>query len=99
MKHLLLLKKGNPCHQRLNLIQEMACKWEDAGCLLGLSAARLNGIEKDKQGNSYECCRSVMKAWLDNGGTEDYPNKWDGVSELLKDLMLSNLDKTLQEML
>ena len=96
MKHLLLLK-GNPC-QCLNLIEEMACKWKDAGYLLGLSAGKINGIEKDQQ-DSYECCRSAMQAWLDNGGTKDYPKEWEGVSELLKDLKLSDLAKKLQEML
>ena len=97
MKNLLLLKKGNPC-KRLNLIQEMSPKWKDAGCLLGLSIARLKGIKKEHQGDSYECCQDVMQEWLDNG-TEDYPNEWDGVLELLKDLIFSNLAKKLQEML
>ena len=90
MKNLLLLKKGEPC-QRLYLIKEMSPEWKVAGSLLGLSAARLEGIKKDQQGKSSECCRDVMQAWLDNGGTEDYQNEWKGVLELLIDLKLAKV--------
>ena len=99
MKHLLLLKKkGKPC-RRLHLIEEMAPKWKVAGSLLGLSAARLERIKRDQQGEIFECCQDVMQAWLVDGGTEDYPNEWEGVLELLKDLKLSDLANKLQEML
>jgi len=95
IKHLKLLKKKN---RRLYLIKEMASKWKDAGYQLDLSLGEIKKIEKDQQGDCYECCSSVMQTWLERGSKE-YPMNWDGVLELLEDLELLNLVKKLQEML
>ena len=77
----------------------MASRWKDIGYQLGLSDGEIQAIKKDQQGDSFECCRSVMLSWLEKGGTKDYPVKWDSILELLNDCELFDLAKKLEEML
>jgi len=96
IKHLTLLKKDK---SELRLIKTMASKWEDVGSLLDLREETLEIIKEDRHGNCYKCCRQVMKTWLDDCNSADYPVKWESILKLLHDLELPNTAYELEKIL
>ncbi len=73
----------------------MSVKWDDAGDLLGLTSARLQGISSQRQGDVRQCCRDVLIDWIKNGSSY-YPPTWDGLIKLLVHLKLSSTADTLK---
>ena len=66
-----------------------------AGDLLGLSPARLKGIEEHQLRNARLCCCNVLQDWIqDNQGS--YPVSWKGLICLLKDMRLTVLANELE---
>ena len=64
----------------------------EAGDLLGLSPAYLEGIEVDRLRVSKLCCCDVLRDWIqDNKGS--YSISWEGLICLLKDMKLTVLEK------
>ena len=86
-------KDGQP--QTLRVRDEMSVKWKDAGDLLELTSARLQGIGSQPQGDVRQCCRGVLIDWIKNGSPR-YPPTWDGLIKLLINLELSSIADTLK---
>ena len=82
--------------QRLRIMTEVCPKWKEMGDLMGLSACRLEAIEKNRRGEVKECCRDVFHDWLEQEGGGNYPVTWHGLCELLEDLEFSALAKQVQ---
>ena len=80
----------------LFLITEVCPKSKEMGDLMGVSACRLEAIEKNRRGEVKECCRDVFHDWLEQEGGRNYPVTWHGLCELLEDLQLSALAKQVQ---
>ena len=93
LKNMTLLKADPP----LRLIEVLAPDWEEAAHLLGMSRHRVRIIKKDHGQSVEECCRTLIDHWLyDVHGTYSYEQSWKGMSNLLKDMKLSNMAKKLQ---
>ena len=76
-------ENGQP--KSLRILDEISSRWTEAGDLLGLSPARLKGIE----------VYQLKEAWIqDNQGP--YPVSWVGLICLLTDMKLTILAKDLQ---
>ncbi len=73
----------------------MNAKWDDAGDLLELTPARLQGIDRHHRGDVRQCCRDVLIDWIKNGSPR-YPPTWDGLIKLLINLELSSIADTLK---
>ena len=84
---------GQP--KSLRILDEISSRWTEAGDLLGLSPARLEGIEEHRLRVAKSCCRDVLHDWIqDNQGS--YPVSWEGLICLLKDMKLTVLAKKLE---
>ena len=82
----------------LRILGEISSRWTEAGDLLGLCPARLEGIEEHRLRNARSCCRDVLHDWIqDNQGS--YPVSWEGLICLLTDMKLTILAKELQSAL
>ena len=66
---------------------------------MGVSACRLEAIEKNRRDEVKECCRDVFHDWLEQEGGRNYPVTWQGLCELLEDLEFSALAKQVQQLL
>ena len=69
------------------------------GYRMGVSACRLEAIEKNRRGEVKECCRDVFHDWLEQEGGGNYPVTWQGLCELQEDLEFSALAKQVQQLL
>ena len=77
------------------ILDEISSRWTEAGDLLGLSPAHLDGIEEHRLRDARLCCRDVLQDWIqDNQGS--YPVSWEGLICLLKDMKLIVLAKEVQ---
>ena len=86
-------ENGQP--KSLRILDEISSRWTEAGDLLGLCPARLEGIEEHRLRNARSCCRDVLHDWIqDNQGS--YPVSWEGLICLLKDMELTVLAKEVQ---
>ena len=94
---LLKLTRSDGQVQRLRIITEVCPKWKEMGDLMGVSACRLEAIEKNRRGEVKECCRDVFHDWLEQEGGGNYPVTWHGLCELLEDLEFSALAKQVQQ--
>ncbi len=86
-------KDGQP--QTLRVRDEMSVKWHDAGVLLGLTPARLQGIGIQRQRDVRQCCGDVLIDWIKDGSPY-YPPTWKGLIKLLINLELSSIADTLK---
>ena len=89
-------ENGQP--ESLRILDEISSRWTEAGDLLGLSPARLKGIEVYQLRDARSCCRDVLQDWIqDNPGS--YPVNWEGLISLLKDMKLTVLANELENTL
>ncbi len=73
----------------------MSPHWREAGELLDLSIARMDGIYTHSLADVRQCCRDVLQNWV-KIGSSDYPATWGGLLTLLDDLQLHACAKSLQ---
>ena len=88
--------------QQLTLIKKIAHKWRTIGMLLGLTYFKLRCLD-DKYSHGFisrqkECCREVLKLWLDNPPLK-YPTTWQGLIKLLEDSQLEEVATELTNIL
>ena len=76
----------------LRILDEISSRWTQVGDLLGLSPARLQGIEKHRLRDARSCCRDVLHDWI-HDNQSSYPVSWEGLICLLKDMKLTVLAK------
>ena len=96
MSNLRLLKWENEKGemQRLKLLEEICPHWKEIGDLLGLRPCRIEAIEKNRR-EEKDCCRDVITDWLESDELE-YPATWKGFTDLLEDIGLNKLVKTIK---
>ena len=87
--------KGGKKH-RFSLKEKTSHKWRDIGLQIHLKKAQLDGFSTSAQGNNDLCWESVMDRWLSNAPKE-YPADWEGLYELLEDMMLGEVAQQLRE--
>ena len=86
-------RDGQP--QTLRVRDEMSVKWDDAGDLLGLTPARLQGIGSHRRGDVRQCCRDVLIDWIKDGSPH-YSSTWKGLIKLLEHVKLWSTTNTLK---
>ena len=69
------------------------------GLQVGLDMDQLKGWERQYHYDATRCWREVMMYWIKVGGTPDYPVKWEGLDELLKDVQCGEVAKDLKKAL
>ena len=82
----------------LRILDEISSRWTEAGDLLGLSPARLKGIEVYQLKEARSCCRDVLQDWIQDN-QDSYPVSWEGLICLLTDMKLTILAKELENAL
>ena len=100
MKHLNLIKwnDGGGETQRFYLMENISPNWRGIGELIGLSMPVLKNIATKHRDEPLECCRDVLRHWLENPPS-DYPITWRGLIELLKDCKLGQIVSELESVL
>lgn len=82
--------------QRFSLKEKTSHKWRDIGFQLRLEKAQLDGFNEKNHGNNDLSWESVIYQWLTNA-PEEYPANWEGLFELLEDVMLGEVANQLRE--
>ena len=83
---LLTLIEDNGHRKRLNIVEALAPKWKDLGDYLDINSDFLVILESRHRGDLLECCREVMKTWIEQRESVSYSPTWEGLYTLLKDL-------------
>jgi hypothetical protein len=85
LRHLSIIKWENERGQvrQFNLTEKIAHKWRTIGELLGLPYSKLQILDHEYRYRFEECCRAVLKLWLDNPPPQ-YPATWQGLIDLLE---------------
>ncbi len=87
---------GKPETEQLHLIEAISSKWEKTGDLLGLNNDHISIIKEDNVYKGVEaCCHAVISHWLHHDSQLNYERSWDGFHKLLSDLLMSELAKSL----
>ena len=76
--------------EELKIVDQACTKWSRIGALIGMSDASLEVIEKDRP-NTVQRFEDVMRYWMQNGGTNEYPATWLGLRRVLIDCEMSTL--------
>ena len=69
--------------------------WCDMGLLLGISMSKLDELLVNRSGDVRQCCRDVLHDWIQNGSS-DYPATWGGLINLLHDIEISSVARSLE---
>ena len=80
---------GNQAEE-LKVVDQACTKWNTIGDLIGMSEASLEAIKMDRS-NVVQCFEDVLKHWMQNGGTNEYPATWLGLRRVLVHCEMSNL--------
>lgn len=67
---------------KYGVIKGVQSHWRELGAVLG-QGDRLDGYMAKALMNFHTCCTYVFQAWIDNGGTENYPLTWQGFYDAL----------------
>ena len=89
-------ENGQP--KSLRILDEISSRWTEAGDLLRLNPARLEGIEVHRLRYPRSCCRDVLHDWIQDNQSS-YPVSWEGLICLLKDMKLTVLAKEIENAL
>ena len=76
--------------EELKIVDQACTKWSRIGALIGMSDASLEVIEKDRP-NTVQRFEDVLRYWMQNGGTNEYPATWLGLRRVLVDCEMSVL--------
>lgn len=85
--------------QKLTIIKQVASKWRDIGILLGLTMSELDTIRQNTLNDNHQSCQYIFSKWFENNGCLHYPITWEGVEELLMDIEMHTIAKSLKEAL
>ena len=80
--------------QVMRLVKLVSAEWQDFGMLLGMD---LDELRAWKSESASWCWNKVMKQWLSQGGTQDYPATWEGLYSLLKVTGFSDIAQQLEK--
>ena len=79
-------------------MENISSKWCNIGELIDLSVSSLENIATEYRDKPVECCRAVLRQWLQNPPKE-YPTTWRGLLELLEDCELGQVVSDLKNVL
>ena len=79
-------------------MDKISHKWQDIGIQIDLLGPRLKNIATEHRDKPIECCRDVLRQWLENPPS-DYPITWRGFIELLNDCKLGQIVSELKSVL
>ena len=79
-------------------MEKISHKWQDIGELLDIPHSKLKSISMKDRGDPSECCRAVLREWMDNP-PPDYPTTWQGLIDLLEDSQLGQVVSELRNVL
>ncbi len=80
----------------------MAPLWRKIAVLIGLSQSQIVSIENPGSGSTPDICLAeVLEKWqqVDSDEEREYPYTWDGVKDVLQDIELKELPRTLEDAL
>ena len=69
------------------------------GLQVGLDMDKLKGWERQFRDDATRCWLEVMGYWINIGGTQNYPVKWEGLHQLLKDVEYGMVARDLKKAL
>ena len=84
--------------QTFCLTEKIANEWRTIGELLNLTYSKLQSLADKYRQEQKECCRTVLRLWLDNP-PPDYPATWQGLIDLLEDSQLGEVATELRTVL
>ena len=87
---------GSHQAEELQIVNQACTKWNKIGAFIGMSVASLEAIEKDRP-NMAQCFEDVLRHWIKNGGTNEYPATWLGLRRVLVACEMSNLPDQLKK--
>jgi hypothetical protein len=85
--------------RRFRLMNKVAFKWRHFGLLFKQEVSDLDGWEKQYLGDNRRCWEKVMGEWLDGGGTDEYPDTWEGLVRVLEDVEYTEIARELVRVL
>ena len=62
----------NGADHKLRLLQEMSVKWKEWGETVGISAAKLDGFERQYHFSNKDCMGAAAREWLQIDSREVY---------------------------
>ena len=80
-------------------MNKVSSRWVEFGLQVGLDLDQLKVWERQYHENGTRCWQEVMTYWINVGGTPDYPVKWEGLDQLLKDVQCGKVAKDLKKAL
>ena len=80
-------------------MNKVSSRWVEFGLKVGLDMDRLKVWERQYHENGTRCWLEVMTYWINAGGTPDYPVKWEGLDQLLKDAQCGKAAEDLKKAL
>ena len=86
----------NKQKQSFKLISLVSAKWIYFGIRVGQTYNDLDCLENQYMRDFRVCWCKVMKQWLDNEGTDEYPATWRGVIKMLEDVECCKAAKDLE---
>ena len=86
----------NGCKQSFRLVDKVCNKWREFGILLGFSKEQLDEWETGNSTMHMTCWFSSINPWLQHG-TSAYPNTWEGLYELLRDVKCHQIAEELKK--
>ena len=80
-------------------MSKVSSQWENFGLRIGLDIDKLEGWKVQFHEDATRCWLKVMTYWINVGGTPDYPVKWEGLDQLLKDVQCGKAAEDLKKAL
>ena len=62
----------NGVDHKLRLLEEMSVKWKEWGETVGISAAKLDGFERQYHFSNKDCMSAAVREWLQMDSREVY---------------------------
>lgn len=78
----------------LKIVESVSSKWWELGLMTGQNMEMLENYRQKTLNNNVECCKHVFNYWLNR--PKNYPVTWDGLRDLLIDLEMKNVERTLR---
>ena len=96
--HLIKYTDSEGNDKEFRLISEIQTSCRRLGTLLGITKAKLDGI--DSSLTLEEQCEKILDLWITSGGEySEYSVTWDGLLQALRDAELGGVAKHLREAL
>lgn len=89
LRHLALLRYRNQAgeQEELRILERISGHWKKLCTQFGYDEDLIaESCNRGTASDAENCCHSVLKRWLDSGGTSEYPDSWTGLIKVLTDI-------------